>query len=165
MALRLIKYHYLRFLRLPGDPRAIARGIAVGIFIGITPTIPLHTLLVLAFCLLFKASKVAGVLASMVVSNPFTVVFQYYLSWRVGNVIFPGLLSRERLQEIMAILSADSGFSTFQSSLLALSGLGFDAILVMVVGGILLALPFTAAGYSFSAKFFTRLRKNTKTST
>ncbi|MDA3785874.1 MAG: DUF2062 domain-containing protein, partial [Deltaproteobacteria bacterium] len=97
MALRLIKYHYLRFLRLPGNPRSIARCIAVGIFIGITPTIPLHTLLVLAFCLLFKASKVAGVLASMVVSNPFTVVFQYYLSWRMGSVIFPDLLSWQRL--------------------------------------------------------------------
>lgn len=158
MPFRLIRYHYLKFLRLPGDPQAIARGVAIGIFIGITPTVPLHTILVLSICLLFKASKVAGIVSAMLVSNPLTFFVQYYLSWLIGTAIFPGLLSWQRLQEVMAVLSAGSGFSAFKSSLSAISSLGFDAILVLVVGGTLLALPFTALSYYYSLKIFTRLR-------
>lgn len=165
MPIRLVRYYYLKFLRLQGDPRSLARGVAIGIFIGITPTVPLHTVLILSLCLLFRASKVAGILASIIVSNPLTFFLQYYLSWRVGTVIFPGLLSWQRLQEVMAVLSSgSSGFSGFKSSLAAIGSLGLDAITVVVVGGTLLALPFTALSYYYSLKLFTRLRnKRSKT--
>lgn len=159
MPRRLVRYYYLKFLRLQGDPRSIARGVAVGIFIGITPTIPLHTILILSFCLLFRASKVAGILASILVSNPFTFFIQYYLSWLVGTAIFPGLLSWQRLQQVMEVLSAgNSGFTGFKESMSAISSLGVDAITVLVVGGTLLALPFTALSYYYSLKLFIRLR-------
>lgn len=167
MPIRLVRYYYLKFLRLQGDPRSLARGVAIGIFIGITPTIPLHTVLILSLCLLFRASKVAGILASIIVSNPLTFFIQYYLSWLVGTIFFPGLLSWQRLQEVMAVLSSgSSGFSGFKSSLAAIGSLGFDAITVVVVGGTLLALPFTALSYYYSLKLFTRLRnKRSKTTT
>ena len=158
MPIRLIRYQYIKFLRLQGDPKVIARGIAIGIFVGITPTIPLHTVLILSLCLLFRASKVAGILASVVVSNPLTFFIQYYLSWLVGATIFPGLLSWQRLQEVMAILSSATGFAGFKASLSAIGSLGFDAITVLVVGGTLLAIPFTVASYYYSLKIFTRLR-------
>lgn len=158
MPSRLIKYYYLKIIRLQGDPQAIARGVAIGIFIGITPTIPLHTVLIISLCLLFKASKVAGILASIIVSNPLTFFIQYYLSWRLGTVLFPGLLSWQRLQEMMNVLSTASGFNGFKSSLTAISSLGFDAITVLVVGGTLLALPFTALSYFYSLKLYTKLR-------
>ncbi len=166
MPRRLVRYYYLKFLRLQGDPKSIARGVAVGIFIGITPTIPLHTILILGFCLLFRTSKVAGILASILVSNPFTFFIQYYLSWLVGTAIFPGLLSWQRLQEVMTVLSSGgSGFTAFKDSLSAISSLGFDAITVLVVGGTLLALPFTALSYYYSLKLFTRLRNKRSTTT
>ena len=158
MPSRLIKYYYLKIIRLQGDPQAIARGVAIGIFIGITPTIPLHTVLIISLCLLFKASKVAGILASIIVSNPLTFFIQYYLSWRIGTVLFPGLLSWQRLQEMRNVLSTASGFSGFKSSLTAISSLGFDAITVLVVGGTLLALPFTVLSYFYSLKLYTKLR-------
>lgn len=158
MPIRLVKYYYIKFLRLRGDPKAIARGVAVGIFIGITPTIPLHTILILGFCVLFRASKVAGILSSIIVSNPLTFFIQYYLSWLVGTAIFPGLLSWQRLQEMMDVLSSASGYDGFKASLSAISALGFDAIIVLVVGGTLLALPLTALSYYYSLKLFTRLQ-------
>ncbi|MEN8256485.1 MAG: DUF2062 domain-containing protein [Thermodesulfobacteriota bacterium] len=158
MPTRLVRYHYLKFLRLQGDPKIIARGVAIGIFIGITPTIPLHTVLILGTCLIFRASKVAGILASVVVSNPLTFFIQYYLSWLVGTAIFPGLLSWQRLQEMMDVLSSAAGYEGFKASLTAISSLGLDAITVLVVGGTLLALPFTALSYYYSLKLFTKLR-------
>lgn len=159
MPIRFIRYYYLKFLRLQGDPTSVARGVAIGIFIGITPTVPLHTVLILALCLLLRASKVAGILASVLVSNPLTFFVQYYLSWRVGTALFPGLLSWQRLQGVMATLSSASGFEGFKTSLSAIGSLGFDAITVMVVGGSLLALPFTGLGYYYSLKFFRKLRE------
>lgn len=156
---RFFRYYYLRFIRLQGDPREIARGIAIGVFIGITPTIPLHTILILAIALLLRAGKIAGVLASYVVSNPFTFFFQYYFSWRIGTLILPYDLSWERIQSVMAVISGHAGF---KSSMQALGLLGSEAILVMLSGGILLALPFTIASYIASLYFFTHLRKKKK---
>jgi len=34
---RTARYYYLKFIRLKGDPAMLARGVAVGVFIGITP--------------------------------------------------------------------------------------------------------------------------------
>ncbi|MDP3478975.1 MAG: DUF2062 domain-containing protein, partial [Desulfoprunum sp.] len=44
---RLGKYYYLRFLRLKGDPYSLAFGTAIGVFVGLTPTMPLHTAIIL----------------------------------------------------------------------------------------------------------------------
>jgi hypothetical protein len=39
---RILRYQWLKFLRLQEDPRKLAWGMALGVFIGITPTIPFH---------------------------------------------------------------------------------------------------------------------------
>lgn len=156
---RFFRYYYLRFIRLQGDTREIARGVAIGVFIGITPTIPLHTILILAIALLLRAGKIAGLLASCVVSNPLTFFFQYYLSWRIGTWVLPYDLSWERIQSVMAVIS---GHSSFKTSLESLGKLGWEAIMVMLSGGILLALPFAVASYFLSLSFFNALRRKKK---
>ncbi|MBW2465955.1 MAG: DUF2062 domain-containing protein, partial [Deltaproteobacteria bacterium] len=87
---RAARYYYLRFIRLRGEPSVLARGIAVGTFIGITPTIPFHTILALLFSFILRGSKVAALLASVLVSNPLTFFPQYYFSWKIGNWFTPG---------------------------------------------------------------------------
>lgn len=152
---RTARYYYLKFIRLQGDPREIARGIALGVFIGITPTIPLHTVLILLLAVFCRASKLSGLLASYVVSNPFTFFFQYYFSWRLGTWITPYELSWEKIHEIMAIIS---GHSSLKATIAELSKLSGEAITLMVVGGCVLALPFSVASYFFSLHFFKKLR-------
>ena len=66
---RTIRYYYLKFIRLKGDPSSLARGVAVGTFIGITPTIPFHTVMTLALAFLLRGSKVAALLATVIVSR------------------------------------------------------------------------------------------------
>ncbi len=70
--------------KLPGDPHYIAFGIAIGIFVAMTPTIPLHTIIAIALAVLFKASKPAAILGVWV-SNPFTVVFLYFACYKAGH--------------------------------------------------------------------------------
>ncbi|MFP3983358.1 MAG: DUF2062 domain-containing protein [Desulfurivibrionaceae bacterium] len=145
--------YYLRFLRLQGTPEEVARGIAIGVFIGITPTIPFHTVLVLSAALFFRANKIAGLLASWVVSNPLTFFLQYYFSWRIGSFLLPYEISWEQVHGIIGIVS---GHGSIQTTIKELSKLGGTAVSVMVAGGIVLALPFTIASYYAALSFFAR---------
>lgn len=153
---RAFRYYYLRFLRLQGNPGEIARGVAIGTFIGITPTIPLHTVLILLITIMLRASKMAGIVASYVVSNPFTFFIQYYLSWRIGNWLMPYDLTWDKVHSIMAVISGHSDLTTTLSTI---SKLGWQAASVMVVGGVVLALPFTVASYLYALSFFQKLRQ------
>ena len=153
---RLARYYQLRFLRLKGDPRYLARGVALGTFIGITPTIPLHTVLALLLSFIFRGGRIAALLATVAVSNPLTFFLQYYLSWRIGDLIHPGTLSWEKAKALMATLKSHESLT---ASLNAMLGLGLDAATVLVTGGVLLALPFAVAAYFASLRFFTLLRK------
>jgi hypothetical protein len=54
------------------------------------------------------------------------------------------------------VLTSGTGF---KESLALLGQLGLEAVAVMLVGGVLLAIPFTCAGYILSFKFFRALRK------
>lgn len=153
---RLARYYHLRFLRLKGDPAYLARGVALGTFIGITPTIPLHTALALVLSQIFRCGRIAALLATVAVSNPLTFFLQYYLSWRIGDLIHPGTLSWQRVEALMRVLERHEDLTV---CLKAVAGLGLDAALVLVSGGVVLALPFAAAAYFISLRFFTVLRE------
>lgn len=157
---RLSRYYRLRFTRLRGDPRFLARGVALGTFIGITPTIPLHTIVTLALALILRTSKIPALLATVVVSNPLTFFLQYYLSWRIGNFIHPGVLSWER---VTAMLTVIKNHASFSESIHAVLTLGFDAATVLLSGGIVLALPFALCAYFISLRFFSMVADKRKT--
>ena len=81
---RTIYYWIIRIKRLNGDPHYVATGMAIGVFVGITPTIPLHTVLALALAFLFRVSKVAAALGVWC-SNHVTIPFFYYWSYSHYN--------------------------------------------------------------------------------
>ena len=154
--LRATKYYYLRFIRLRGKPTVLARGVAVGIFVGVTPTIPFHTILALVFAYVLRGSKIAALLATVLVSNPLTFFLQYYLSFRIGNWLTPGNISWEKMTELMDALSNGADFS---ESLSALGHMGLEALLLLLTGGIILAIPFTIASYVLSFLFFRSMQQ------
>lgn len=151
---RTARFYYLKFLRLRGEPRYLAKGVALGVFIGITPTIPLHTILILALAFSLRTSKISALLASWVVSNPLTIPFQYYFSWWFGKLLFPGNLSWQRINGVLQKIEAGSGFMT---TIHHIAALGAKAIFAMVAGGCLLAMPFTVAGYFLSLNIFQKI--------
>ena len=153
---RAAKYYYLKFLRLQGDPHSLALGVAIGLFVGITPTIPLHTALILLLAWILRGNILAALIAATVISNPLTWLPQYYFCWRLGSWLLPGRLSWERIQTLLGLLTSDANFT---QNLALLGELGLEAVAVMLVGGVLLAIPFTCAGYLLSLKFFRALRK------
>ncbi len=62
------------FKNLKGDPHYIALGMAIGVFVSITPTIPFHTVIALAMVIALPGSKAAAAL-SVWFSNPITIPF------------------------------------------------------------------------------------------
>ncbi|HIJ78847.1 MAG: DUF2062 domain-containing protein [Desulfobulbaceae bacterium] len=153
---RTAKYYYLKFLRLQGDPHSLALGVAIGLFIGVTPTIPLHTALVVLFCWILRGNLIAALIAATAISNPITWIPQYHLSWYIGNQLIPGKLTWEKIKELLDFLTSGAGI---KESIAAIAQMGVDAIGVMVLGGILLAIPFTIGGYFFSFNFFATIRR------
>jgi len=153
---RRLRYLYLRFIRLQGDPATIARGVAVGLFVGVTPTIPLHTILTLSLALVCRGSKIAAMLASWLISNPLTFIPQYYFSWKIGNWLTAADLSWERVQSEIEFISSGAGF---RESINALGHLGHDTLVSLVLGGCLLATPFALLGYFASLRFFSALQR------
>lgn len=152
---RIVKYYGLKFKRLRGDPRSLALGTAIGVFIGISPTVPLHTVAIIGVTLLLRASTIAALLVSMVISNPLTMVPSYYLCWLAGNLILPGRLSWDRILVVLETLK----HSGFMDSLISMSQLGGDAILVLLTGGLVLGLPLAIASYFLSLRFFIAVRE------
>jgi hypothetical protein len=153
---RTAKYYYLKFLRLQGDPHSLALGVAIGLFVGTTPTIPLHSALIIILAWILRGNILAALIAATAISNPLTWLPQYYLCWRLGSWLLPGRLSWERIQGLLGLFASDASFS---QNLALLGQLGLEAVAVMLVGGVLLAIPFTCAGYLLSFKFFRALRK------
>lgn len=152
---RIFRYYSLRFKRLGGDPHSLAMGTAVGIFIGLTPTFPLHTVAIVFTTLIMRVNTIAGLISATMVSNPLTMAFQYYITWKIGNFFLPDRLTWERLKEVLEIMTNQG----FLDSLRTISNLSADAFMVMMLGGILLALLPTLISYYFSLRFFIKIRE------
>ena len=87
MALRrVLRYHWLKFRRLQEDPRKIAGGMALGVFIGITPTIPFHTVATLSLAALLRVSPVTAFLGIQI-GNPLTAPALYLAAYKVGQFL------------------------------------------------------------------------------
>jgi uncharacterized protein (DUF2062 family) len=153
---RAARYYYLKLLRLQGDPETLARGVAIGIFVGVTPTLPLHTILTIFCAYLLRGNSIAALIATVTVSNPLTLIPQYYLCWKVGNWLLPGRLSWQKIQELMAGIHSNPGFA---ESLRALGQLSYEAITVLMVGGAIMALPLALIAYPLFRKLFAAIRK------
>ncbi|MCK4837984.1 MAG: DUF2062 domain-containing protein [Desulfobulbaceae bacterium] len=148
---RTARFYFLKFKRLRGDAASLARGVALGVFIGITPTIPMHTVSILLLSFPFRASKISALLASVMVSNPLTFFPTYYFSWLIGDRFLPGILTWEKIDSIMILIDTKAGFTIIITEL---SKLGIDALTVLLLGGCVLATPFAIVGYFLSLKFF-----------
>jgi uncharacterized protein (DUF2062 family) len=83
---RTLRYHWLKFLRLQEDPRKLAGGMALGVFIGVTPTIPFHTVMALSLAAYLRVSPVTAFIGIQT-GNPLTVVPIYILAYKVGQFL------------------------------------------------------------------------------
>ncbi|BHH83002.1 DUF2062 domain-containing protein [Desulforhopalus sp. 52FAK] len=160
---RIIRYNLIRIKRLSGDPRAIAGGIAIGVLIGLSPTMPLHTPLIIGLALLTRTSVLAGIAVSWLVCNPFTFFPIYYVSVLIGNYLTPYEINFQTIQLLLDQIMNGAGI---EASIKMIMNLGQETIIVLLVGGFVFALPFSFLSYYLSVPFFKkRQAKRLKTTT
>jgi uncharacterized protein len=153
---RLQKFYYLKFLRIKGDPKAIAWGSFIGAFIGTLPVMPFHTIGIIAVCMLTRNSTMAGLLASLAISNPFTYIPIYYICLKVGNFLTPYEMSWAKIDSILNVIVSGHNF---RESVEILSNLGSEIFIVMLTGGFVLALPTAIICYFFTLNLFIKIRE------
>lgn len=126
---RKLRLLYLPLLRLKGQPEEVAGGMAIGVFVGMTPTVPLHTVLAVSIAFLLKKSKLAAA-AGVWVSNPLMLPLVYLLDYHVGRLI---------------IGKGPASLAVRDFSLRNLLKLGWEISYPMFIGGLitgfLLAIP------------------------
>ena len=153
---RTAKYYYIKFTRLQGDPQSLAFGTAIGTFLGVIPITPFHTIAVVSATFITRTSTIAGFLATLIVCNPLTYIPQYYFSILIGNILTPYNFTWERMKAVLNILLAKPGF---MESMKALGGIGYEAVIILLVGGSVLAIPFTIVSYGLSLRLFVKIKE------
>jgi uncharacterized protein (DUF2062 family) len=87
---RSLRYFWLKFSRLQGSPRKLAWGMALGVFIGMTPTMPFHTVLALSLAAFFRISPITAYLGIWIM-NPLTMAPIYVGSYKIGKLLLSGV--------------------------------------------------------------------------
>lgn len=128
-------------LTLDDTAHSVALGTAVGMFIGLTPTVGIQMALVVLLAALvrrlFTFNRIAALVA-VYVSNPLTVVPLYWFNYRVGTLFFPATVGRKEFSQLLEYSSLKEWWETI-SSLFVLVGapLLAGSLLVATVGSLL----------------------------
>lgn len=145
----LLRSLYDRFIKIKGQPREIALGFALGIFIGMTPTMGIQMPIAVFFAALFKWSKISAAFGVWI-TNPLTSPFIYGITYFVGAKLL-GLKSTIALPE-------DFTWSIVRDILK-----NAPVILgAMTMGGILIGVPLATLSYYLSFVAVTKYQKSVK---
>lgn len=124
------------------DEYAIARGVAMGLLVGLTPTMGLQTLLMLLGAVLFRANFLAAYAVSFV-SNPLTMAPLYYAFHELGEVVLSWLpigLPQVASLEDRVVQDAKA----------------------MLIGSLLIAIPAALGGYALALGLWRRKQARTE---
>jgi len=104
---------------------------AIGVFVGMTPTVPLHTVLAVLIAYLFGKSKLAAAMGVWV-SNPLLLPFVYLLDYKLGRTI---------------TRTAPPSFAVSDFSIHKMIELGWGISFPLIVGGLVLGLICAIPSY------------------
>lgn len=139
-----------KFKQLQGNPRYLARGVAIGVFIGFAPVMPFKSMLIITLTVVLSASTIGALVICTIICNPFTYLPLYYIAWYVGDLLLPGHASWEMIHStILAMMH-----SSMTDALTLAIQLGFQTVVVMLAGGCLIALLCALASYPIAHHIF-----------
>lgn len=130
------------------DALKVAFSVAIGVFIGIAPTLGVAVILTVAVCAALRLPKVPAVVASFV-ANPLTQFgFFYPVGYMIGkSIVEPKKISFDFLEQLEKV-----SISNFREIISHLWANAADHLLSFMIGIMLLALVF--ALLFFGAAYF-----------
>ena len=143
---RSSKHFYHRFFKLRGSPREASLGIALGVFVGMSPFLGFHTAIAVLLASLFKWSKITAALG-VFITNPITAPIIYPLTYRLGAMLtgFSEPIQWSRLLESVALIE-----------LLKNSPM---IIIDMLFGGIFVGIPLSIIVYFITHAIVSKAKK------
>ena len=123
-----------------GDPHFVAMGMAIGVFVAATPSIPFQTAIAVALAFILRSSKAAAAIGVWL-SNPITFPVFYLASYKVGGLLFGISVAYDSGGEPVDILK-----------------LGAEVTIAAVTGGIIIGLCLAVATYFITRKIYTKIR-------
>lgn len=137
---------YERFLKIRGQPREIALGFALGLFVGMTPFIGLHTVMAIPLAALLKWNKISAAVAVWF-TNAATAPFIYSVTYVVGARI-------AGIKQVFSWKDIESLSAVYRLILHTP-----EMVWAMVIGGVILGLPLAVAGYYLAFLVVSRYRE------
>ncbi len=127
-------------LQLDDSAHAIALGAAIGIFVGLTPTVGVQMVIVLvlsAICGRFlNFNKLAAVMA-VYVTNPLTLAPIYYFEYTLGTRFVDGGVTRDQFAEMLKYEGWDGWWITVCALLVEVGvPLLIGSVIVATLGGL-----------------------------
>jgi uncharacterized protein len=138
-----LRLAYENLYHLQGNPHYVAMGMAIGVFVSVTPTIPFHTIIAVALAFVLRGSKPAAMIGVWF-SNPITIPVFYFGSYKIGAL----LMGIELPDEIP--------YESFHDLL----DLGAEVTLAMMLGGCVLGILPAIVSYFLTWRLVRRFRKS-----
>ena len=130
-------------------------------FTGIMPIMPLRSVLILTLATPLRANLLAAFVLGHTVGNPLAVAVWYSAALACGNLLVETGVTWER---VTAMLDSIQGAESLSGGIAALTDVGVDTVIVLIVGGVVIALPAAVIAYVLGLRYFTRRAERLKTS-
>ncbi len=145
----LLQKGYARFLKIRGSPREIALGLALGLFVAMTPTMGFQMALAVCLATFFKWNKISAGLGVWV-TNPVTAPFIYPVCYYLGS----------RIYSVPKSLTLGHGLDVETFYLLLVKAP--DLFIALTIGGVIIGLPLAVTGYYFAYSAICRYQDEIK---
>ncbi len=135
------RYYYWKFIRLRSTPNAMARGLAIGVFVGMFPMFGLQTLVAVGFATVARGNKWLAAIGTWI-SNPITDIPIVLLNLQVGRWL---------------LQSHSAGNISLLSSWQDFAALGSELITVLLTGCLVTGSISAIIVYVVSIRAFQRI--------
>jgi uncharacterized protein len=150
---------FRRILQIDDSPESIALGVALGIFIAMTPTVGIQMILVVIVHTIVKANRMSGI-AMCYISNPFTMLPIYWFDYQVGRFFLgQATIKRETFDKIFQ-LEGPNILVQLQSFVENLARFSWDVAGPLCLGGLIVGAFCGLPAYPITLRLIRRHRAN-----
>ena len=148
-----------KILETNDHPKRIARGVAVGTFIAVSPTIGFQISLALLFAIIIRANRLAAIAMTFVL-NPLIFVppsYWYFPAYYLGTFLLG--MDTVGFSRVTYAYKSSTGFFDLLGNLWSL---GIEIYGPMFLGSVVIGLPFAILMYHISLRTVLRHRAKQK---
>ena len=136
--MRQLKLNVLRLIRLRAEPNDIAKGFALGIFIGMTPTFGIQMVIAVFLAMLLEENKIAAAVGVWI-TNPLTIPPIYAATYWLGTLFWAGPPAATIYKTLTVAVRKLGSFSFWEmyGQFIAFFTVARDIFAPLVIGGVL----------------------------